>query len=93
MRKTGFVLSLAGVTLLALGACGSGNREPHLMNLRSSTNGPDEFSILPPKGLELPPDLAALPEPTPGGGNLTDQHPMDDAIVALGRQPVGRCGR
>ena len=54
------------------------------MNLRSSTEGPDEFSILPPKPLELPSDLAALPEPTPGGGNLTDQNPMADAIVALG---------
>ena len=77
-------LVLAGAVLLALAACGGAGREPHLMNLRSSTDGPDEFSILPPKGLELPPDLAALPEPTPGGGNLTDQHPMADAIVALG---------
>ena len=81
MRKG---LVLAGAVLLALAACGGAKREPHLMNLRSSTDGPDEFSILPPKGLELPPDLAALPEPTPGGSNLTDQHPMDDAIVALG---------
>ena len=81
MRKR---LVLAGAVLLALSACGGAGREPHLMNLRSSTDGPDEFSILPPKGLELPPDVVALPEPTPGGGNLTDQHPMDDAIVALG---------
>ena len=81
MRKR---LVLAGAVLLALSACGGAGREPHLMNLRSSTDGPDEFSILPPKGLELPSDLVALPEPTPGGGNLTDQHPMDDAIVALG---------
>ena len=84
MRKR---LVLAGVVLLALASCGGDKREPHLMNLRSSTDGPDEFAILPPKGLELPPDLAALPEPTPGGGNLTDQHPMDDAIVALGGTP------
>ena len=84
MRKG---LVLAGAVLLALAACGGAKREPHLMNLRSSTDGPDEFSILPPKGLELPPDLAALPEPTPGGSNLTDQHPMDDAIVALGGDP------
>ena len=85
MRKG---LVMAGAVLLALAACGGAKREPHLMNLRSSTGGPDEFSILPPKGLELPPDLAALPEPTPGGGNLTDQHPMDDAIVALGGDPA-----
>ena len=55
-----------------------------MMNLRSSTDGPDEFAILPPKGLEMPPDVAALPDPTPGGGNLTDQNPRADAIVALG---------
>ena len=88
MRKSGLVLAVASAALLALTACGGANREPHLMNLRSSTDGPDEFSILPPKGLELPPDLAALPEPTPGGGNLTDQHPIDDAIVALGGKPA-----
>lgn len=78
---------LAGVVLLALASCGGAKREPHLMNLRSSTDGPDEFAILPPKGLELPPDLVALPEPTPGGSNLTDQNPMADAIVALGGKP------
>ncbi len=84
MQKVRWGLAVAGVALLALTACGGSNREPHLMNLRSSTDGPDEFSILPPKPLEVPPDLAALPEPTPGGGNLTDQHPLADAIVALG---------
>jgi hypothetical protein len=83
MRKAGLVL--AGV--LTLASCGSHDRVPHLMNLRSGTNGPDEFAILPPKGLELPPDLAALPDPTPGAGNLTDQHPKDDAILALGGKP------
>lgn len=57
------------------------------MNLRSATEGPDEFGILPPKGLELPPDLAALPEPTPGGSNLTDPNPRADAILALGGTP------
>ena len=87
MRTTGLVAALACVALLSVSACGNAKREPHLMNLRSSTDGPDEFSILPPKGLELPPDLAALPEPTPGGGNLTDQHPIDDAVLALGGTP------
>ena len=81
MRKAWIVLTLAGVTLTA---CGAGNRVPHLMNLRSTTDGPDEFAILPPKALTLPTDMTALPEPTPGGPNLTDQHPKDDAIVALG---------
>lgn len=83
MRKAGLVL--AGV--LALASCASTDRVPRLMNLRSESNGPDEFAILPPKGLEMPKDLAALPEPTPGGANLTDQRPKDDAILALGGKP------
>ena len=69
---------------MALTACGGATREPQLMHLRSTTNGPDEFAILPPKPLALPVDLAALPDPTPGGANLTDQHPLADAVVALG---------
>lgn len=81
------VLAVAGAALLALASCGGGNREPQLMNLRSTTDGPDEFAILPPKPLELPEDLAALPDPTPGGENRTDQHPQDDAVLALGGKP------
>jgi hypothetical protein len=84
MRKSRMVLAVAGVALLALGACGAHKGAPHLMNLHSSSKGPDEFALLPPKALALPEDLTALPDPTPGGENLTDQHPMDDAIVALG---------
>ncbi len=85
MRKSRMVLAVAGVALMALGACGGNTGGgSHLMNLRSASDGPDEFAILPPKALELPADLTALPDPTPGGANLTDPHPQDDAIVALG---------
>ncbi len=88
MRKSRMVLAMAGVVLLALSACGahkgSQTGVTHLMNLHSSGDGPDEFALLPPKALEIPPDLSTLPEPTVGGTNLTDQHPVDDAIVALG---------
>jgi hypothetical protein len=70
-----------------LSACGSTNTEPRLMNLRSGPDGPDEFAILPPKALENPTDMTALPEPTPGGGNRTDQTPQADAIAALGGKP------
>ncbi len=78
------VLAMAGVVLLALSACGGHKGVPRLMNLHSSSDGPDEFALLPPKALEIPPDLTALPDPTPGGANLTDQNPINDAIVALG---------
>ena len=81
------VLAVAGAALVALTACGGANQVPQLMNLGSTTDGPDEFAILPPKPLALPVDLAALPDPTPGGANLTDQHPLDDAVVALGGKP------
>ena len=90
MRRTGRTMALA-VALLTLVACGGG-RPPHLMNLTSSTDGPDEFGILPPKALELPDSLTDLPEPTPGGTNLTDPTPNEDAIAALGGRPGAGSG-
>jgi hypothetical protein len=92
MRMARWGLAIAGAALLALTACGGANREPQLMNLRSSTDGPDEFSILPPKALTTPTDITALPDPTPGGGNLTDQTPVADAIVALGGKVPSNAG-
>lgn len=86
MQSARVVLAAAGTALLLLAAC-SGDKVPQLMNVRQTTDGPDEFSILPPKPLEMPEDLAALPEPTVGGSNLTDPQPLDDAIVALGGSP------
>ena len=88
MRRARTVLAIAGTILL--GACASG--EPRLMNLRNPDPGPDEFAILPPKALTLPTDLASLPVPTPGGGNLTDPTPEADAIVALGGRPDAGAG-
>lgn len=88
MRTGRWGIAVAVVALGLVAACGNSNREPRLMNLRTGADGPDEFAILPPKGLETPPDLTALPEPTPGGANLTDQNPLADAIVALGGKPA-----
>lgn len=70
--------------VLALGACESSGK---LMTL-ASDDGPEEFAIVPSKPLELPPDLAALPAPTPGGSNITDQNPDADAVAALGGNPA-----
>jgi hypothetical protein len=78
----GFAVAAA----LLLAGCG-GSDIPNLMNVRASGNGPDEFSILPPKPLELPESLAALPPPTAGGTNRTDPTPREDAIIALGGTP------
>ena len=84
MRTVRWGLTLASAVLLVLAACGSANQTPRLMNLRVNADGPDEFAIVPPKALASPVDLTALPEPTPGGSNLTDPNPEADAIVALG---------
>lgn len=77
---------------LTLAACSSSG-EPVLMNLGASS-APDEFAIVPNRPLEMPPSLAALPEPTPGGSSRTEQNPFEDAVAALGGNPalLGRSG-
>ena len=93
MTAARLVLAVAGAALFLASGCANRDKVPNLMNLRSDSNGPDEFSIVPPKPLELPEDLAALPEPNLGGVNRTDQTPKDDAILALGGKPnVGGVG-
>lgn len=77
MRKT----ILAVLTAATLMACSSGQRPLH--DMRSSTGGPDEFSVIPLAALEIPATMT-LPAPTPGGANLTDATPKADAIAALG---------
>jgi hypothetical protein len=77
---------------LMLAGCG-GDRDPQLMNLRQPGEGPDEFSILPARPLEMPQDLAVLPAPTPGGANRSDVQPQADAIAALGGNPAAAVTR
>ena len=79
---------LLGAALLALSACDR-NREPSLLNVKSNTDGPDEFAIVPNKPLQQPETYANLPDPTPGGANRADQTPFADAAVALGGTPNG----
>ena len=81
MRKAGLIMIGA---LLGLAACG----EPSLRELQASGDGPDEFIIVPALPLEEPENYTALPQPTPGGVNRTDQQPVSDAALALG----GRLG-
>ncbi len=66
---------------LALAGCARGT--PDLLVVPAS-DGPDEFSVLPTRPLEMPADMAALPAPTPGGANLADARPEADAVAALG---------
>lgn len=55
-----------------------------LVQLQSTSRGPDEFMVEPKKELVIPGNLAELPQPTPGQGNRTDIDPVSDAAVALG---------
>ncbi len=81
MRLQATMLTL---TVLALAACST---DPHLMNIEQGKRSPDEFAIVPTKALQMPPDLNMLPQPTPGGSNITDPNPQADAIAALGGNP------
>lgn len=90
MQTAKVIFAVIAAAMLA--GCGNGDKLPQLMNIRSTTQGPDEFGILPPKALSLPDDLRALPEPTPGGANLTDPTPNADAIAALGGRPGAGAG-
>ncbi len=83
--KARILATLAFAGLVA--ACGGG--DPDLRTLSNDGDGPDEFSIVPNRPLEQPRDLAALPAPTPGGANRSDQDPLADATRALGGTPGG----
>lgn len=82
MRAGFLMIGLAAA--MGLGACSG---EPRLMNLEAGRTTPDEFAILPTRPLAMPPDLAVLPSPTPGGANITDPTPEADAVAALGGNP------
>ena len=79
----GMVRSAVLIAVFAVSACSNQG----LRDLRSNSGGPDEFLILPSKPLTAPANFAELPEPTPGGTNLTDPQPKADAIAALGGRP------
>ncbi|WP_224824991.1 DUF3035 domain-containing protein [Cognatishimia sp. MH4019] len=81
MRSTIGVICVA----MTLSACDR-DRVPELLHIRS--DGPDEFAILPNKPLQAPTDYTALPQPTPGGANLVDPTPKQDAVAALGGSPA-----
>lgn len=85
MQVPGRVLMICFAAVFALSACAEG--DPQLMNMRSTTAGPDEFAILPNRKLEMPKDLAALPDPEPGEPNLADPNPKASAVAALGGNP------
>lgn len=92
MQRRIFSLVSLGLVAVALSACAPRDKEPNLMNIRQTSQGPDEFSIVPPKPLQEPPSFSDLPEPTPGGANRTDPTPNADAVAALGGNPGALSG-
>jgi len=87
MRAVGGKIVILLLAAAVVSGC-SRNKEPRLLNTTSSTQGPDEFAILPSKPLQAPESFSALPKPTPGGGNRVDVSPNEDAIIALGGNPA-----
>ncbi len=76
-------LRLLILAVLAVGVSACSNSKTLHSNVPTG-QGPDEFTIMPGKELTQPKDYAALPPPTPGGVNRTDQDPLGDAVAALG---------
>lgn len=76
------LIASALISVLFLAAC----ENKGLRQIQPRGNGPDEFIIVPAKPLEQPESFSALPEPTPGGFNRTDQRPLEDSVAALGGQ-------
>lgn len=85
MRDMMMKALVLGVAVLTLSACS--DKEPRLMNIKATQEGPDEFAILPSKPLQEPASYTDLPAPTPGGSNVTDPTPIKDAVAALGGKP------
>ena len=86
MRALSGKIAAALTLLLAMSACG--NRDPQLLNIGANNASPDEFAVLPGKTLQTPASFTDLPDPTPGGDNITDATPKADAITALGGNPA-----
>lgn len=55
-----------------------------LRDLRSDSEGPDEFGIQPVGALEQPASFSQLPTPTPGGSNRTDRSAIAEGTKAFG---------
>ncbi|WP_147109389.1 DUF3035 domain-containing protein [Tateyamaria sp. syn59] len=76
------LIACAMIAVTFLAACSNQG----LRQVTSRSDGPDEFIVVPAKPLEQPDSFSALPQPTPGGFNRTDQRPLEDSVAALGGQ-------
>lgn len=76
------IIACALIAVTFLAAC----ENQGLRQITSRGDGPDEFIVVPSKPLEQPANYAALPTPTPGAGNRTDQFPLQESVQKLGGQ-------
>lgn len=76
------IIACALIAVTFLAAC----ENKGLRQITSRGDGPDEFIVVPAKPLEQPESYAALPAPTPGAGNRTDQLPLQESVQKLGGQ-------
>ncbi len=76
--------TLALILMITLvGACSNQG----LVQIRSTTAGPDEFMVEPKAELETPDNFSNLPPPSPGQGNRADIDPMAEMVTELGGRP------
>lgn len=73
-----------GATILTTTLVLAGCADRGLRSLQSSSDGPEEFMVLPVKPLTMPSNTSALPPPAPGQGNLVDTNPPGQAVASLG---------
>ncbi len=76
------IIACALIAVTFLAAC----ENKGLRQITSRGDGPDEFIVVPSKPLEQPTSYAALPTPTPGAANRTDQFPLAESVEKLGGQ-------
>lgn len=70
--------------MFVLSAFVAGCADVGLRDLRSESEGPDEFGIAPVSSLQAPESFSELPTPTPGGGNLADRSALAEGAAAFG---------
>jgi hypothetical protein len=86
------IFAALGTAVLSISAC-SDNENPILMHAATQERGPDEFSIVPTRPLEMPTSLTELPPPNPNGVNRVDPQPRADIARALGGNPAAAVAR
>lgn len=70
--------------MFVLSALVAGCADVGLRDLRSDSEGPDEFGIAPVASLQEPTSYSELPTPTPGGTNRADRSSLAEGAAAFG---------